>query len=39
MTAQERADLEAEIEARAAEFELGDREDAHAFALRLVAQS
>jgi hypothetical protein len=39
MTAQERADLEAEIEASAAEFETGDYEDAHAFALRLVAKS
>jgi len=39
MTAQERADLEAEIEASAAEFETGEYEDAHAFALRLVAKS
>ena len=39
MTAQERAELEAEIEASAAEFERGELEDAHAFALRLVAKS
>ena len=39
MTAQERAELEVEIEASAAEFETGDYEDAHAFALRLVAKS
>ena len=39
MTAQERADLEAEIEASAAEFEAGGIEDAHGFALRLVAKS
>lgn len=38
MTKQERADLEAEIEASAAEFATGDYEDAHAFALRLVAR-
>ena len=39
MTAQERADFEAELEASAAELEKGDYEDAHAFALRLVAKS
>ena len=39
MTAHERAKLEAEIEASAAEFERGEFEDAHAFALRLVAKS
>ena len=39
MTAQERADLEAAIESSAAEFERGDYEDAHAFAVRLVAKS
>lgn len=39
MTAFERAALDAEIEASAAEFEAGDYEDAHAFALRLVAKS
>jgi hypothetical protein len=39
MTAQERAELEAEIEASTAEFEHGEFEDAHAFALRLVAKS
>ena len=39
MTPQERAELEAEIEASAAEFERGEFEDAHAFALRLVAKS
>ena len=39
MTAQERAELDAEIEASATEFERGEFEDAHAFALRLVAKS
>jgi hypothetical protein len=39
MTAQERSHLEAELEASAAEFETGEYEDAHAFALRLVAKS
>jgi len=39
MSAQARAELEAEIEAGAAEFERGEFEDAHAFALRLVAKS
>ncbi|MBA3460588.1 MAG: hypothetical protein H0T46_11535 [Deltaproteobacteria bacterium] len=39
MSAQERAELEAEIEASAAEFERGEIEDAHAFALRLVAKA
>ena len=39
MSAQERAELEAELEASAAEFERGEFEDAHAFALRLVAKS
>ena len=39
MTAQDRAHLEAEIEASAAEFDAGEYEDARAFALRLVAKS
>ena len=39
LTAQERAELEAAVEASAAEFEHGEFEDAHAFALRLVAKS
>jgi hypothetical protein len=39
MTARERADLEAALEASAAEFEAGAYEDAHAFARRLVARS
>jgi hypothetical protein len=39
MSAQAGAELEAEIEASAAEFERGEIEDAHAFALRLVAKS
>jgi hypothetical protein len=39
MSARERAILEAEIEASAAEFEAGDYEDARAFALKLVAKS
>jgi predicted DNA-binding antitoxin AbrB/MazE fold protein len=39
MTPEERAELEAEVEASAAEFERGEFEDAHAFALRLVAKS
>ena len=39
LTAQERSELEAAVEASAAEFERGEFEDAHAFALRLVAKS
>jgi hypothetical protein len=39
LTAQEHAELAAEIEASAAEFEQGEFEDAHAFALKLVAKS
>ncbi len=39
MSAQDRAEREAEIEASAAEFERGEIEDAHAFALRLAAKS
>jgi hypothetical protein len=39
LTAQERAELEAEVEEGAAEFERGEFEDARAFALRLVARS
>ena len=39
MTAQDRAHLEAELEASAAEFDAGEYEDARAFALRLVAKS
>lgn len=39
MTVQERSRLEAELEASAAEFDAGEYEDAHAFALRLVAKS
>jgi hypothetical protein len=39
LTAQERVELEAAVEASAAEFERGEFEDAHAFALRLVAKS
>ena len=39
LTAQERAELEAELEASTQEFDRGDFEDAHAFALRLVAKS
>ena len=39
MSAQERAEVEAEIEASATEFARGEIEDAHAFALRLVAKS
>ena len=33
----DRAELEAEVDASAAEFERGEYEDAHAFAARLVA--
>jgi predicted DNA-binding antitoxin AbrB/MazE fold protein len=39
LTTQDQAELEAEIEAGAAEFERGEFEDAHAFALGLVAKS
>jgi len=39
LTAQEQIDLEAAVEASAAEFERGEFEDAHALALRLVAKS
>lgn len=39
ITAQERAHLEAELEASAAEFDANEYEDAHAFALRLVAKA
>ena len=39
MSAEERVELESEIAASAAEFERGEYEDAHAFALRLVARS
>lgn len=39
LTAKERAELEAEIEASAEEFERGDFVDAHAFALKLAAKS
>lgn len=39
LTAEERAELEVEIEASAAEFERGEYEDAHAFARRLAARS
>jgi hypothetical protein len=38
LTDHERAELEAAVEASAAEFERGEFEDAHAFALRLVAK-
>lgn len=36
---QDRAHLEAELDASAAEFDAGEYEDARAFALRLVAKS
>ena len=39
LTGQERAELEAAVEASAAEFDRGEFEDAHAFALKLVARS
>ena len=39
LNAQDRDELEAEVEASRAEFERGEFEDAHAFALRLVAKS
>ena len=39
MTAQDRAHLEAELAASAAEFDAGEYEDARAFALRLAAKS
>jgi hypothetical protein len=39
LTAKERAEIEAGIEASAEEFERGEFEDAHAFALKLVAKS
>ncbi len=39
MSAEEKVELESEIAASAAEFERGECEDAHAFALRLVAKS
>ena len=39
MSAEEKVELESEIAASAAEFERGEYEDAHAFALRLVAKS
>lgn len=39
LNAQDRDELEAEVEASRAEFERGELEDAHAFTLRLVARS
>jgi hypothetical protein len=39
LTAKERAELEAEIEASAEEFDRGEFEDAHTFALKLIAKS
>ena len=39
MTDEERAELEAELEESAAEFERGEIVDARAFALRLAARS
>lgn len=39
LIAQDRDELEGEIDASRAEFERGEFEDAHAFALRLVAKS
>ncbi|MCX5741448.1 MAG: hypothetical protein NT062_02995 [Proteobacteria bacterium] len=39
LTIRERAELDAELQAGAAEFERGEFEDAHALALRLVARA
>lgn len=38
MSVEERTELEAEIEASAAELDRGEVENAHAFALKLVAK-